>query len=97
MHRVRDGAFWDDAPKPVDTGENYDLVIVGGGISGLASAHYYRKMAGDKARILILRTTMILAATRSATNLRQRMGCASDLGEHTPSKVPRPTAQSLKG
>ena len=54
MHRVRDGAFWDDAPKPIDTGETYDLVIVGGGISGLAAAHYYRKMAGDKARILIL-------------------------------------------
>jgi len=54
MHRVRDGAFWDDAPKAVDTGESYDLVIVGGGISGLAAAHYFRKAAGDKARILIL-------------------------------------------
>ncbi|MGB6385463.1 MAG: NAD(P)-binding protein [Terriglobales bacterium] len=54
MHKVRDGAFWDDAPKPVDTGESYDLVIVGGGISGLAAAHFFRKTAGDKARILIL-------------------------------------------
>jgi spermidine dehydrogenase len=54
MHKVRDGAFWEDAPKPVDTGESYDLVIVGGGISGLAAAHYYRKAAGGKARILIL-------------------------------------------
>jgi spermidine dehydrogenase len=54
MHRVRDGAFWEDAPKAVDTGESYDLVIVGGGISGLAAAHFYRKLAGDKARILIL-------------------------------------------
>ncbi len=27
MHKVRDGAFWDDAPKAVDTGEPYDLVI----------------------------------------------------------------------
>src|SRR5208283_2837451 len=54
MHKVRDGAFWDDAPKPVDTGENCDLVIVGGGISGLAAAHYFRRAAGDKARILIL-------------------------------------------
>src|SRR5277367_3377881 len=54
MHKVRDGAFWDDAPKSVDTGESYDLVIVGGGISGLAAAHFFRKIAGDKARVLIL-------------------------------------------
>jgi spermidine dehydrogenase len=54
MHKVRDGVFWDEAPKPVDTGESYDLVIVGGGISGLAAAHFFRKTAGDKARILIL-------------------------------------------
>jgi len=54
MHKVRDGAFWEDAPKAVDTGESYDLVIVGGGISGLAAAHYFRKAAGDKARVLIL-------------------------------------------
>jgi len=54
MHQVRDGVFWDTAPKPVDTGESYDLVIVGGGISGLAAAHFFRKTAGDKARILIL-------------------------------------------
>jgi len=54
MHKVRDGAFWKDAPKPVGTGESYDLVIVGAGISGLAAAHYFRKAAGDQARVLIL-------------------------------------------
>src|SRR5271169_5006601 len=54
MHKVRDGAFWDDAPKAVDTGESYDLVIVGGGVSGLAAAHFFRKAVGDKARVLIL-------------------------------------------
>jgi spermidine dehydrogenase len=34
--------------------ESYDLVIVGGGISGLASAHLYRQQAGPDAKILIL-------------------------------------------
>ena len=54
MHSVRDGNFWESAGKPVDTGETYDLVIVGGGISGLAAAHFFRKVAGPDARILIL-------------------------------------------
>jgi len=54
MHNLRDGAFWDSAGKPTDTGEVYDLVIVGGGISGLAAAHYFRKSAGPKAKVLVL-------------------------------------------
>src|SRR5579864_4652867 len=53
-HSLRDGLFWDSGVKPEDSGEIYDLIIVGGGISGLAAAHFYRKAAGDKARILIL-------------------------------------------
>ena len=53
-HALRDGTFWDTAGKPEDTGENYDLIVVGGGISGLAAAHFYRKAAGVQARILIL-------------------------------------------
>jgi spermidine dehydrogenase len=53
-HSLRDGTFWDSAGKPEDTGESYDLIIVGGGISGLAAAHFHRKVAGEKSRILIL-------------------------------------------
>jgi spermidine dehydrogenase len=34
--------------------EKYDLVIVGGGISGLAAAHFYRERMGAGAKILIL-------------------------------------------
>lgn len=41
-------------PDAESTGEIYDLVVVGGGLSGLASAYYYRKLAGPGARILIL-------------------------------------------
>ncbi len=54
LHSVRDGTFWESAGKPIDTAETYDLVIVGGGISGLSAAHFFRKLAGAKARILIL-------------------------------------------
>jgi spermidine dehydrogenase len=53
-HALRDHTFWKHADKPSDTGERYDLVIVGGGISGLSAAYFYRKIAGEKARILIL-------------------------------------------
>ena len=41
-------------PAPTDLDESYDLVVVGGGISGLAAAYYYRKRFGPNARILIL-------------------------------------------
>ena len=54
IHSLRDGTFWDEASKPEGTGEDYDLVVVGGGISGLSAAYYFQRAAGDKAKILIL-------------------------------------------
>ena len=49
-HALRDGQR---IPTAQETGESYDLVVVGAGISGLAAAHFYRKHAGA-ARVLIL-------------------------------------------
>ena len=51
-HALRDADFWRRAGAIAATGEDYDLVVVGGGISGLAAAHFYR--ASPDARILVL-------------------------------------------
>src|SRR5258708_6113341 len=52
-HGVRDGKFPAKGSAPADTNELYDLVIVGGGISGLAAAYFWRAR-NPSARILIL-------------------------------------------
>jgi spermidine dehydrogenase len=48
---AREGRHFDN-PQLLD--ENYDLVVVGGGISGLAAAYFHRKRHGPQSRILIL-------------------------------------------
>ena len=41
--------------RAIDAGEPvYDLVVVGGGLSGLSAAYFYRKQHGPGARILVL-------------------------------------------
>jgi spermidine dehydrogenase len=51
-HGLRYGNDWES--RAVDTGESYDLVVVGGGLSGLAAAYYFRKETSPDATILIL-------------------------------------------
>jgi len=53
-HQLRDGKRWDSIGSAASTGEGYDLVVVGGGISGLAAAYFYRQNAGKSARILVM-------------------------------------------
>ena len=52
-HSVRDHDFWQKAPQPIATTEKFDLIVVGGGISGLSAAHFFRK-SHPGARILII-------------------------------------------
>src|SRR5262245_54359884 len=51
-HELRSGAPFQIGGLPVE--ERYDLVVVGGGISGLTAAWFYRHAFGPQARILIL-------------------------------------------
>lgn len=53
-HRMRDGENPRDLGEPTQTGETYDLMVVGGGISGLAAAYRFRQKAGKNVKILIL-------------------------------------------
>lgn len=48
------GAFVGYPPIDVNTGEVYDLVIVGGGLSGLSAAYFWQRALGPSQRILIL-------------------------------------------
>jgi spermidine dehydrogenase len=50
-HALRDGRA---LPEFADTGEQYDLVVVGAGLSGLAAAWFYRNQTSPGARILLL-------------------------------------------
>lgn len=45
---------YNDIAGVSDSGEEYDLIIVGAGISGLAAAYFYRVALGPKQKILIL-------------------------------------------
>jgi spermidine dehydrogenase len=51
-HAIRDRTFESKLAGAIDTGETYDLLVVGGGISGLASAVFFQKRKGGRALVL---------------------------------------------
>jgi spermidine dehydrogenase len=53
-HAVRDGVFDSTPGSVIDTGEVFDVVVVGGGISGLASALTFKDHAKPNQTCLVL-------------------------------------------
>jgi len=53
-HQIRDHRFESLPASVIDTGETYDCVVVGGGISGLAAALIFKKQAGKGKTCLVL-------------------------------------------
>lgn len=54
-HKIRAGAF-DNLSRlaPKDTGEIYDLVVVGGGAAGLGAAYFFHKLSPMPGKCLVL-------------------------------------------
>lgn len=53
-HKLRDGAYRGSVSTSVATGEPFDVIVVGGGLSGLGAAYYFAKESGGKKRCLVL-------------------------------------------
>ncbi|MGH2988514.1 MAG: NAD(P)-binding protein [Solirubrobacterales bacterium] len=98
-HELRDGTFWESAGTPRDTGERYDLVVVGAGISGLAAARFFQREHGGSARILLLDTLSDFgghaARNEFETSARTLIGYGGSQTLDTPSAFHAPARELL--
>jgi spermidine dehydrogenase len=53
-HAIRDGRYSDPNIRAEDTGEVFDLAVVGGGFSGLAAAYYFNKAKDGRGKVIVL-------------------------------------------
>ena len=58
-HKIRDAVYQHLPRDIVETGETYDCVIVGGGISGIAAALFHQRQSGARATRLVLENHLI--------------------------------------
>ncbi len=63
-HAMRDGQRWDNATRDA---ESYDLIVVGGGISGLAAAYFFRSIAPKQKVFFVNSASKHSASTNTTT------------------------------
>ena len=88
-HGLRNGNKWGPGE---DTGEVYDLVVVGGGMAGLSAAYYFKKAVGREREGPDSRQPRRLRRPRQAQRVHRRQPTADRLRRHASrSKRPTPT------
>ena len=94
-HMLKDGVLWDAAGSPEATGESYDVVIVGAGLSGLSAAYLYSQQSARSSHPRYSTTTTTSAAMRAATSSCPAPGgsvvASSATEAPRASPIPRPT------
>jgi spermidine dehydrogenase len=68
-HKIRDGVYGRSSKDVAETGETYDCVIVGGGISGIAAALFFQRQAG-RGRCLLLENHPIFGGEAKQNEFR---------------------------
>ncbi len=65
-HAVRDGLYDDPAIAAEDTGEVFDLVVVGGGFSGLAAAYYFNQAKAGRGQVKTIKCLVAMLGEMSS-------------------------------
>ena len=67
-HKIRSGRYEAELSEAKDTGEEFDLVVVGGGFSGLSAAYHFNRI-NPSSRVLIIDNHPIFGGRQNETIL----------------------------